>query len=424
MSKLRIAVGGLGTVGSSLIELLMDSADVEVVAVSARSKGRDRPVNITPYEWFDDPVAMARSEGNDIFVELMGGSDGVAKASVEAALEAGKPVVTANKALIATHGLALAKLAEDKGAALRYEAAVAGGVPIIRALRDGLAPTNITAIKGVLNGTCNFMLAEMEKGRSYDDALEEAQRIGFAEADPTMDVGGIDAAQKLAILSALAFGVLPSLDEMDITGIDVLSTEDIAAALDLGLVTKLVAEATCKDGGIAFDVGPALVPETDPLDIGSGGENIIIADAIPLGRVALSGPGAGGGATASAVAADINTIARGSTGPVFARPASELSGEAPKASGHDRNLFIRATVADGPGILAELTQALGKEKISVETIRQRPSTAPELEGFIEVVITTAPAPRGIIRQLSDTLSNLSVVRERASVYPILEEVSA
>jgi len=432
MTEMRVAVAGLGTVGTGLISILSQEGaeraprPLTVTAVSARNKSRDRGVDISDFEWFDDPVAMAAAEGSDVFVELIGGEDGVAKAAVEAALNAGKHVVTANKALICRHGLSLAKLAEDKGVALRFEAAIAGGVPVVRGLRDGLAQTQVHAILGVLNGTCNFILSQMdETGASFEDCLLEAQKLGFAEADPTFDIGGIDAAHKLVALTGLAFDALPTLEQVDLTGIDTVTAEDIVAAGELGMRIKLVAEAARHGEALALRVGPALIPEEERIAQTMGSDNIVIAEASPVGRVAFSGPGAGGGATATAVAADLVTIARGATGPVFAVPAERLNG-APSVTSDDTHdpYFLRLEVADEPGVLAQVTGALAEMNVSVDTIHQAPTTAaPDLASDepVEIVITTHLVPRPTIRPLTDKLESLPIVKGKPSMFPILSE---
>ncbi len=422
MTPLRVAIAGLGTVGAGLVRIIESEAllaPMRIAGVSARDKSRDRGIDLSSYTWFDDPVAMAEAAETDVFVELIGGDEGIAKHAIEAALSAGKHVVTANKALIAKHGLALATLAEEKGVALRFEAAVAGGIPVIRALRDGLAGTDVQALQGVLNGTCNFILASMEAGATYDDALAEAQRIGFAEADPSFDVGGIDAAQKLAILAALAFGVMPSVEAIGPVGIDTASPEDLSAAEDLGLRMKLVAILRREDDGLAARVAPALVPLTSALDIGGGGENIVVADAEPLGRVAFSGPGAGGGPTASSVTADLVAIARGSVGPAFGQAASAIDASPNViADASPVPHFLRVLVEDRPGVLASLTEILAEASISVETIRQSPVAE---NGDVEVVITTHAAPTGALIQAAETAEALTSVTSTPSVYPILRE---
>jgi homoserine dehydrogenase len=431
VSELRVAIAGLGTVGTSLIRILEDesgraTSPMKIVAVSARQRDRERAVPTEHYTWWDDPVAMARADGIDVFVELMGGEDGTAKEAVEAALSMGRQVVTANKAMIAKHGLALAELAERNGAALRYEAAVAGGVPVIRALRDGLAGARVSRLKGVLNGTCNFIIGEMEGGQSYDDALSEAQKIGYAEADPSFDVGGIDAAQKLAILSALAFDTMPPLSDIAPTGIERLSTDDLRAAGDLGYRIKLVAEAVRDGDRFAFRTGPALVPISEPISMIEDSGNIVTAEAEPLGALTMTGPGAGGGATACAVAADLVTIARGATGPTFAVPVASIE-RAPRTDPDllSNPFFIRVLVKDRPGVLAKLTTALADLDVSIDTIQQGPVFDPHsvtrFADAAELVITTHTLTQAAAGRLARSLEELPIVIAPASIYPILHE---
>ncbi|MEM1380111.1 MAG: homoserine dehydrogenase [Pseudomonadota bacterium] len=433
MTEMRVAIAGLGTVGTGLLRILGDEgADrapkpLTVTAVSARNRSRDRGVDLSEFAWFDDPVAMAGSDQADVFVELIGGEDGVAKAAVEAALKSGKHVVTANKALMCRHGLALAQLAEDHGVALRYEAAVAGGVPIVRGLRDGLAQAQVLGLMGVLNGTCNFILSQMnETGASFEDALLEAQRLGFAEADPTFDIGGIDAAHKLVVLTALAFDAMPTLEEVDLLGIDAVTVDDISAADEMGLTIKLVAEAARHGTGLSLRVGPALLPIESQVAQTLGSDNIVIAEASPVGRVAFSGPGAGGGATATAVAADLVTIARGATGPVFSVPAAKIDAQptVTAADTHDP-YFLRLRVADEPGVLAQVTNALAEANVSVDTIHQAPAHLPTDDSSgepVDIVITTHLVPRPSVRPLLTTLEALPIVHGRPSMFPILTEL--
>ncbi len=427
---LRIAIGGLGTVGAALVEMI-DAAHsgqdaMEITAVCARDRARERPVDVSRFQWFDDPVAMARDAGSDVYVELIGGEDGVARQSVEAALEAGKHVVTANKALLAKHGAALCELAEKNGCALRFEAAVAGGVPVVRGLRDGLAHARMLRLTGVLNGTCNFILSRMDDtGASFDEALEEAQKLGYAEADPSFDIGGVDAAHKLVILTALGFNALPRLESLDLEGIENVTAADIAAAGELGLKIKLIARAVQNGGSLSLRVGPGLVEETGQIARIEGSDNIVIAEADPVGTVSFSGPGAGGGATATAVAADLVTISRGSTGPVFAVPAGRIEMNPAVSSEDDEDAYyLRLEVADQPGVLAEITNVLGKAGVSVNTIRQAPTdpVADPADSLpVELVITTHPVARRVMRPLKSTIEALPHVTGAASIFPIMTE---
>jgi homoserine dehydrogenase len=286
---LTLGIAGLGTVGAGLLDLLHThkarfaeraGRPVEIVGISARSKGKDRGVDTSGIKWFDDPVALAKDASIDAFVELIGGSDGVAKAAVEAALNAGKHVVTANKALVAKHGVGLAKLAEEKGVALNFEAAVAGGIPVIKTLRESLAANEVTRVYGILNGTCNYILSTMtDQHRSFADALREAQDLGYAEADPTYDIGGFDTAHKLAILTSLAFGTELGFDQVDVEGIQSISEVDIEAAQDMGFAIKLLGVATRTEGGIEARVHPAMVPEESAISEVWGATNAVAIDA-------------------------------------------------------------------------------------------------------------------------------------------------
>ncbi|MGA9253973.1 MAG: homoserine dehydrogenase, partial [Roseobacter sp.] len=236
---LRLGIAGLGTVGIGVVRIIRQhkamleartGREIVISAISARDASKDRGVPLSGYAWEDDPVALATRDDVDVFVELIGGDSGPAKDAVEAALDAGKNVVTANKALLAVHGQALAEAAETRGRALRYEAAVAGGIPVIKALTEGLAGNDVTRVMGVMNGSCNYILTRMEDaGLSYDDVFAEADALGYLEADPQLDVGGIDAAHKLAILSSIAFGTRVDFDGITLEGIDRVSIDDIRA---------------------------------------------------------------------------------------------------------------------------------------------------------------------------------------------------
>ncbi|MFM8820369.1 MAG: homoserine dehydrogenase, partial [Phenylobacterium sp.] len=304
----RIGVAGLGTVGGGLLTFLAEKPDFApaggraiVTGVSARSRSRPRPVDISGLAWFDDPVALAHSPDIDIFIELVGGSDGPAKAAVEAALQSGKAVVTANKALIAEHGAELAALAEARGAPLLFEAAVMGGVPAVKTVREALVGEEIRSLSGILNGTCNYILTEMEaSGSAFADVLAEAQRLGYAEADPTMDVGGFDAAHKITILAALAFGGAPNFAAAEVEGITAVDLQDIRLAGDLGYRVKLIASAERAGEGARVQVRPFLIRKTHPIAQADGALNALYIEGERIGRIFLQGPGAGAGPTAAA----------------------------------------------------------------------------------------------------------------------------
>ncbi len=379
-TPLRLGIAGLGTVGTGLVRIVQTNADlierragrrIEIVAVSARSRTRNRGVDISGYDWEDDPVAMARRADVDLVVELMGGENGPAKALTEAAMQGGKDVVTANKALLAIHGQALAEAAEAAGVALRFEAAVAGGIPVVKALAEGLAGNRITRIKGVMNGTCNYILTRMEDaGLPYETVFEEANQLGYLEADPTLDVGGIDAAHKLTLLSAIAFGVRPDFGAISLGGIERISIEDIRAAADLGLRIKLLGVAQMTGRGLEQSMTPCLVPADSPLGQLKGGTNMVVIEGDAVEQIILRGPGAGEGPTASAVMGDVIDIARGLRLPVFGQPATTL--EAPlsaKAMG-SKPWYLRMGLQDKPGALAKVAEALGNAGVSINRMRQ------------------------------------------------------
>src|SRR5271165_874311 len=335
MKPLRVGIAGLGTVGAGVVKLLARQAElitaragrpITVTAVSARDRNRDRGISLDGLIWHDDPLALAWDENVDVVVELIGGSDGPAKALAEKALAAGRPLVTANKALLAVHGVALAQAAEAASLPLAYEAAVAGGIPVIKALREGLAANRISRVAGILNGTCNYILTVMrERGREFAEVLADAQRLGYAEADPSFDIDGIDAAHKLAILAALAFGRPVAFDAVHVEGIRSISALDIAFAAELGYRIKLLGIAGVTDGAIEARVHPCMVPQSSPIATVDGVFNAVVAEGDFVGRVMLEGRGAGARPTASAVVADLIDIARGRLTPVWGAAAAALS---------------------------------------------------------------------------------------------------
>jgi homoserine dehydrogenase len=385
MTALRIGIAGLGTVGSAVARNIVEHGaslaarcgrPLELTAVSARDKRKDRGP-LGKAEWFDDPVKLAQSAPIDLFVELMGGEGGAAKASVEAALARGLPVVTANKALLAHHGAALAKTAESKNLALNFEAAVAGGIPIIKALREGLGANEIERVYGILNGTCNYILTTMEaSGRAFADVLAEAQKLGYAEADPTFDIGGMDTAHKLCLLAAVAFGNAPALDGIHVEGIERISIADIKFADEFGYRIKLLGVATRTPGGIEQRVHPAMVPHGTPLADVDGVFNAVVAEGNLAGKSVYEGRGAGAGPTASAVMADILDIARGTRLPTFGAPAATLKRPViVPMSEHVGPCYLRFTVIDRPGVIAVLSRCLADQAVSIESMLQR-SRAP------------------------------------------------
>jgi homoserine dehydrogenase len=381
-NALRLGVAGLGTVGASLLRLTQRHASelalrcgrpVVVTAVSARDRNRDRGVDLASVTWFDDPVALAKSPEIDVFVELMGGADGSAADSVRAALDAGKHVVTANKALLAKHGTELARRAEEKGVSLNFEAAAAGGIPIIKTLRESLAGNTVSRVYGILNGTCNYILTRMEReGLAFDACLAEAQRLGYAEADPTFDVDGFDTAHKLSLLTAIAFGTEIDADAIYVEGIRSITTADIEAADELGYRIKLLGVATRTDSGIEQRVHPTMVPKSSPIARVDGVTNAVAVEADFVGRLVLAGPGAGGDATASAVMSDIADLARGDVVGTFGRPAHLLKPyQQAGMRAHEGGYYIRLAVYDRPGAFASIAKRMAENNISLESIVQR-----------------------------------------------------
>lgn len=380
--EIRIAVAGLGTVGSGLVALLRRrevafakalGLSFSITGVCARDRAKERGIDLSGVPWFDDPVALANSDDVDIFVELIGGSDGVAKAAVEAALNAGKDVVTANKALLARHGVALSELAESRGVSLGFEAAVAGGIPIIKTLREALLGNNISRVYGILNGTCNYILTKMqEEGRRFGDVLSEAQALGYAEADPTFDIGGHDAAHKLALLTSLAFGTRVNFDQVELEGIEWITPADIEAADELGYRIKLLGVALKTDHGIEQRVHPAMVAKHSAIAEVSGVTNAVAVNGDAVGDLLLVGPGAGAGATASAVAGDILDVARGVSAPPFIVPANQLvvAERAPEGT-HRGAFYVRMAVFDRPGVMATICRCMADQDVSLESIVQR-----------------------------------------------------
>jgi homoserine dehydrogenase len=379
---LRLGVAGLGTVGAGLLRLLQTHGarlgdtigrTIVVTGVAARHRDKDRGVSLDGMAWFDAADRLAADPSIDVFVELIGGDDGPAKAAVETALRARKHVVTANKALLAKHGTELARLAEKNGVALNFEAAVAGGIPIIKTMREALAANEIRRVYGILNGTCNYILTQMlEEHRSFAEVLQEAQAKGYAEADPTFDIGGFDTAHKLALLTSLAFGTRVAFDQIHIEGIESITQADIEAADDLGYRIKLLGVALMTESGIEQRVHPAMVSTDSAIAEVSGVTNCVAVDGDFAGNVLLIGRGAGAGATASAVASDIVDIARGAHSAPFLVSAAKLKPyKRAKLGQHQGAYYVRLAVFDRPGAMAGIAGRLGERGISLESIVQR-----------------------------------------------------
>ncbi|WOK35526.1 homoserine dehydrogenase [Sphingomonas sp. C3-2] len=409
---LKVALAGLGTVGSGVIRLIDANREliqrragrpIEIVAVSARDRSKDRGVDISRFQWVDDMTTLAEASGADVVVELIGGSDGPALALARRTLAAGKAFVTANKAMIAHHGVALAEIADGKDVALKFEAAVAGGIPVIKGLREGAAANEITRVYGILNGTCNYILTTMEKdGRDFSEVLAEAQALGYAEADPSFDIDGVDAAHKLSILASLAFGSTLDFDGVDTAGIRHVIAADIFEAEQLGFKVRLVGVAEANGHGLFQRVHPCLVPVSHPLAHVAGSLNAVVAEGNFVGRLLFQGAGAGDGPTASAVVADLIDVARGEYGTAFAMPVSAMS-EPGRADAGERvgRSYIRLSVQDRPGVLAEIATAMRDAGVSIESFIQRGVSSDS--GVIIALVTHQCAERCVV----DALERLS-----------------
>lgn len=378
--RLRIGIAGLGTVGAGVVDVLQRRGPeiaeragkaLEIAAVSARDRARDRGVSIGAYRWEDDPERLAQSGDIDVLIELIGGEEGVARRAVEKAIAAGKHVVTANKALLAKHGSELAKAAEENSVALKLEAAVAGGIPAVKALSEGMAANGMGKVAGVMNGTCNHILTRMEStGMSYSQAFEEASQLGYLEADPNLDVGGIDAAHKLAILASIAFGTEIDFGGVRIEGIQKIDAADIEQARDMGFRIRLLGVARMAGTGLEQRMEPCLVPESSPLGQLEGATNMIVLEGDSAGQIVLRGAGAGAGPTASAVLSDAVDIARGFIGPALGKPAGLLARAARARSSAPAPYYVRLALRDRPGALAEVAAELARAGISINRMRQ------------------------------------------------------
>ncbi len=413
---LRLGIAGLGTVGAGVVKIVRQKSllleartgrGIAISAVSARNREKDRGVPLTDYGWEDDPVTLATRDDVDVFVELVGGSDGPAKAAVEAALKAGKDVVTANKALLAHHGQALAELAEENGCVLRFEAAVAGGIPVIKALTEGLAANDITRVMGVMNGTCNYILTRMESGGlSYAEAFAEADGLGFLEADPELDVGGIDAGHKLSLLSAIAYGTQVSFDAVELEGIGRVSIDDIRQASDMGYKIKLLGVCRMTGRGLEQSMSPCLVPASSPLGQLEGGTNMVVIEGDQVGQIVMRGPGAGEGPTASAVMGDVVDIARGTRVTTFGAPASKLVKATPAKAATPAPYYLRMNLADKPGALAKVASALGEAGVSIHRMRQYD----HVDNAAPVLIVTHKTTRAALDAALDAIPATGVVQ--------------
>lgn len=412
---LRLGIAGLGTVGVGIVRIVQKHAEllekragrpVIITAVSARSKTKNRDVDLSKYEWEGDPINLAKRADIDVFIEVMGGSEGPAKDATEAAIAAGHDVVSANKALLAIHGQALAEAAEDAGRVIRFEAAVAGGIPVVKALTEGLAGNEITRIMGVMNGSCNYILTRMENdGMTYEEVFDAANQLGYLEADPELDVGGIDAAHKLALLASIAFGTQVNFDAVVLEGIGAITIDDIRQAADMGYKIKLLGVAQMTGRGLEQRMTPCLVPDTSPLGQLQGGTNMVVLEGDSVEQIVLRGAGAGMGPTASAVMGDVMDIARGSRMTTFGQPAKSLRKTRAATAAVSAPYYLRMQLLDKPGALAKVATALGDAGISIDRMRQydhRDTSAP-------VLIVTHKTTKGALDEALEAFKSTSVV---------------
>jgi len=421
---LRVGLAGLGTVGCGVLRLLRENADIvaaragrpiRVTAVSARDRGRTRGEDVSGLRWHDDAVGLARDPDVDVVVEVMGGAGEPARGLVLEALRAGRPVVTANKALVAMHGRALAEAAAAGRTVLAFEAAVAGGIPVIKTVREGLAANRIRRVTGILNGTCNYILTQMrERGRDFADVLSDAQRLGYAEADPSFDIDGVDAAHKLAILAALAFGRPVNFADVHVEGIRGISALDMSFARELGYRIKLLGIARDTAAGIACRVHPCMVPEAAPLARVDGVYNAVLVECDFAGRLMLEGRGAGAGPTASAVVADLIDIAQGRAVASAGNSAGETA-PAVAISAHTGAYYLRLMVVDRPGVIADVTCALRDAGVSLESMLQHGRSPGEA---VPIVLVTHETREVDMRAALDRIERLEAVVERPSLVRI------
>jgi homoserine dehydrogenase len=414
-NPLRLGIAGLGTVGTGVIKIVQRHAElltdrtgrpVVITAVSARSRSKDRGVRLNDFDWEDDATVLAARDDVDVFVELIGGEDGPALAATRAAIAAGKDVVTANKAMMALHGQALAEEAEAAGCVIRFEAAVAGGIPVVKALTEGLAGNEVTRVMGVMNGTCNYILTRMESaGLPYAEVFEEARKLGYLEADPTLDVGGIDAGHKLSLLAAIAFGTKVHFEGVELEGIERVTIEDIEHAADMGFKVKLLGVAQMTGRGLEQRMSPCLVPASSPLGQLENAMNMAVLEGDSVGQIVLRGAGAGEGPTASAVMSDVIDLARDMRVSTFGRPATSLRPAPAASSTAPAPYYLRMSLLDKPGALAKVATVLGEAGISIDRMRQYRHEASDAP----VLIVTHKTSRRTLQEAMDRFAGTGVV---------------
>jgi homoserine dehydrogenase len=420
-NPLRIGIAGLGTVGTGVVEALTNNKDllrarsgrdIEIVSVFAKNKDKDRGLDLSSYQWPDDPFDMLNNI--DCLVELIGGSEGIAKDLVEAALNKGIHIVTANKALLAHHGYSFEKIAEEKGVSIYGEACVAGGIPVVKSLREGLSSNEITGVYGILNGTCNYILTQMlETGRSFDDVLKEAQDLGYAEADPHFDVDGIDTAHKICLLASMSYSVRPNLDLMDIRGIREVTLSDLKHADRLGYKIKLLGHASIVDGLVTIKVEPCLVPKGKGIGAVDGVLNAVLMEGDLIGQLLNVGPGAGKEATASSVVADLVDLCRRIHVPLFNVKTDALAEAKPSTDLYcTQSFYVRIPVSDKAGVMAHITKTMSDNGLSLDVVRQDPHDSEH----VSIVMITHPAQRPDLEKAIQAIVDDGMAAEAPKIY--------
>ncbi|MEM8833410.1 MAG: homoserine dehydrogenase [Pseudomonadota bacterium] len=424
----KIGIAGLGTVGVGVVKILQQNQDliaaragrsIEIVTIAAKDQSKDRGVDLSTYEWADDLLSLAQNTDIDCLVECIGGDDGIVKETVQSALENGKDVVTANKALLAKHGVSFSKIAEENNCALLYEAAVAGGIPIIKTLREGLAANEINSVFGILNGTCNYILTTMEKtGRDFDDVLKEAQDLGYAEADPSFDIDGIDAAHKLVLLAGLAFGVEPDFDALEISGIRSITAHDIKAAKELGYTIKLLGITKHINDQYIQTLEPCLVPSYSAIAQVDDAYNAVMTDGDFVEQTMMQGKGAGEGPTASSIVADLIDLAKGYKPHAFGQTSAKLKKvEWQNNEELECPCYLHLVVKDEPGVLAEITSRLSELNISIDSLLQH---GHEEDGSARIIIMTQTAPFKTTSESVKSVEGLDCVLDKPTLLRIEE----
>ena len=413
---LNIGIIGLGTVGIGLINCLLKNKklietktnkEIFISAICAKNKNKERNIDISSFKWVEDPFEITADKEIDLVVELIGGDENPAKSIIEKSLLNKKHVVTANKALIAKHGHYLALLAEEQKVCLSFEAAVAGGIPIIKVIKDSLSANSISKVYGIINGTCNYILTQMEKeGKEYSEVFKEAQRLGYVETDPTLDVGGIDTAHKISILSSVAFGTRISFENVITSGIQNISLVDIKNAASMGYKIKLIALALKEDDGIIQEVEPCLVPKDSIFGKLEGGTNLVMIEGDFSERTYYIGQGAGSGPTASSVAADVVNIVKGNISNVFGINANLLKLPVKKKKDVPSSFYLRFMLDDKPGTLSQLSGILGKYQISINRMNQLYHSGESAP----ILIVTHPTTKKYLTSAINEISKLEICK--------------